>query len=85
MAVDGILRFDTKIDTDGFSSGTKEISSKMLDLKNKIEKTESEISSLQQELEELANTPVKSSTVTNLERILLRLKPNLVLCTVKPI
>lgn len=33
MAVDGILRFDTKIDTDGFRSGTKEISSKMLDLK----------------------------------------------------
>lgn len=33
MAVDGILRFDTKIDTDGFRSGIKEISSKMLDLK----------------------------------------------------
>lgn len=33
MAVDGILRFDTKIDTDWFRSGTKEISSKMLDLK----------------------------------------------------
>ena len=33
MAVDGILRFDTKIDIDGFRSGTKEIASKMLDLK----------------------------------------------------
>lgn len=77
MAVDGILRFDTKIDTDGFSSGTKEISSKMLDLKNKIEKTESEISSLQQELEELANTPVKSSTVTNLEKDIAKAKAEL--------
>jgi|GEM_PF-1387663 len=42
MAVDGILRFDTKIDTDGFRSGTKEISSKMLDFKihifNKLQK-----------------------------------------------
>lgn len=77
MAVDGILRFDTKIDTDGFSSGTKEISSKMLDLKNKIGKTESEISSLQQELEELANTPVKSSTVTNLEKDIAKAKAEL--------
>ena len=77
MAVDGILRFDTKIDTDGFSSGTKEISSKMLDLKNKIEKTESEISSLQQELEKLANTPVKSSTVANLEKDIAKAKAEL--------
>lgn len=36
MATDGSIIFDTKIDVDGFNKGTKNMSSKAIDLKNKV-------------------------------------------------
>lgn len=68
MAADGVLNFNTKIDADGFVKGTKELSSKMVDLKNKISQTENEIAGLQKDLEKLENTNIKSKAMESLEK-----------------
>ena len=68
MAVDGSLVFNTKIDTDGFEKDADKVSSKFVNLKNKIANTEAEISRLTQELEEMANTPIDSGITKKLER-----------------
>ena len=75
MAVDGSLIFDTKIDTDGVAKGTKQVSSKMkevsskvIELKNKISSAEKEVANLTQELEKMANTPIKSDITEKLEK-----------------
>lgn len=68
MATDGSLIFNTKIDTDGFEHDADKVSSKFVNLKNKIANTEAEISRLTQELEEMANTPIDSGISQKLER-----------------
>lgn len=65
---DASLIFDTKIDADGFVQGLKGLSSKTIDLKNKIHDTEGQIKSLRAELEKMANTPIKSDAAKNLEK-----------------
>lgn len=61
MAVDGVLKFNTKINTGGVDKGTEQISAKVLKLKNKIANTEAEARRLRQEMEELARTPLDTS------------------------
>ena len=68
MPVDGSLIFNTKIDTDGFSKGEKDISSKALDLKNKISATEAAVKNLREELEKTGNTKVKTKVAESLEK-----------------
>ncbi|MDY4813070.1 MAG: hypothetical protein SO152_04380 [Ruminococcus sp.] len=68
MAVDGSLIFNTKIDVVGFDKGTKQLSSRAINLKNKISETERAIARLTSELNKLANTDVKSKTVESLEK-----------------
>lgn len=77
MPVDGSLIFNTKIDSDGFSKGTKEITSKVIELKNKISATEDEITSLRQELEKMADTPIKSNATEKLEKDIEKAKTQL--------
>lgn len=77
MAVDGSIIFNTKMNTDGIVKGTKEVSSKMLDLKNKIANTESEISSLRQELEKMADTPISTNVAEKLEKDIAKAKAQL--------
>lgn len=77
MAVDGSIIFNTKMNTDGIKKGTKEISSKMLELKNKIADTESEISSLRQELEKMEDTPISTNAAEKLEKDIAKAKAQL--------
>ena len=67
MAVDGNLVFKTKIDSDGFTKGTKELSSKTIELQNKIAAAESEVKNLRAELEALGNAKVKPKVAEGLE------------------
>lgn len=64
---DGSLIFDTKFDSSGMEKGTKKVSSKVVELKNKIADTTAVIKNLQEELEKTGNTKVKTKTVENLE------------------
>lgn len=59
--LDGILKFKTKMDTDGVDNGSKNISSKMLKIKNDIANTQAQASKLRRELEEMAKTPLDTS------------------------
>ena len=68
MAVDGNLVFNTKIDTEGFTKGTKQLSSKTLDLKNKISSTEAAVKNLKAELEKTGNVKVKPKIAESLEK-----------------
>ena len=68
MAVDGSIVFNTKIDSNGFEKGTKQISSRILNLKNKISATEIEANKLTSELNALAKKEIKSKTVEGLEK-----------------
>lgn len=68
MAVDGSLIFDTKIDTDGFEKGANSLSSKTIDLKNKISDTTKQIKTLKDELANMADTQIKSDVTVNLEK-----------------
>ena len=68
MAVDGNLVFNTKIDEGGFNKGTKSISSKTLDLKNKISSTEAAAKNLKAELEKTGNVKVKPKIAESLEK-----------------
>lgn len=77
MAADGSLIFNTKMDTSGFDKGTKQLSSKMLDLKNKVKTTENQMSSLQEELKNLSNTEVKTKISEQLERDIAKSKEKL--------
>lgn len=77
MPVDGSLIFNTKMDTSGFSKGTKQISSKVVELKNKISASESEIANLRQELEKMADTPIKSNVTEKLEKDIVKAKNQL--------
>lgn len=77
MAVDGNLVFNTKIDTDGFEKGTKNLSSKVIDLKNKISSTEATIKNLRAELVKTGNVKVKTKIVEGLEKDLANAKEKL--------
>lgn len=66
--VDGNLVFNTKIDEDGFNKGAKNLSSKTLDLKNKISSTEAAIKNLKAELEKTGNVKVKPKIAESLEK-----------------
>lgn len=68
MTVDGVLNFRTKINTDGVDKGTKETSSKILSIKNKIANTEAEVRRLKQELADMANTPVDTSIGDSIQK-----------------
>ena len=68
MAVDGNLVFNTKIDEGGFNKGTKNLSSKTLDLKNKISSTEAAVKNLKAELEKTGNVKVKPKIAESLEK-----------------
>ena len=68
MAADGSLIFNTKIDESGFDKGTKNLSSKVVDLKNKIQSTEAEIKNLQAELEKTGNTKVKPKIADDIKK-----------------
>lgn len=67
MAVDGVLKFNTKVNTDGVDRGTDKISSRVLGLKNKIANTEAEARRLRRELEDLARTPIDTTKSTALK------------------
>lgn len=77
MTTDGSLIFDTKMNTDGIAKGTKKISSKVVELKNKISASENEIANLRQELEAMANTPIKSNATEKLEKDIAKAKTQL--------
>lgn len=77
MAYDGSIIFNTKIDGKGFESGTKNLSSKMIELKNKIVTTENEISALRQELEKMADIPIKTNVAVKLEKDIAKTKSQL--------
>lgn len=77
MAIDGSLIFNTKMDVSGFNKGINKISSKAIDLKNKIKVTENQISSLQKELNKMENTPFKSDATTKLEKDVAKAKESL--------
>lgn len=68
MAVDGNLVFNTKIDEGGFNKGAKNLSSKTLDLKNKISSTEAAVKNLKAELERTGNVKVKTKIAESLEK-----------------
>ena len=65
---DGSLIFNTKIDPGGFIRDSKNLSSKLIDIKNKVHDTEAPIRELTRELEKMANTPIRSDAAKNLER-----------------
>lgn len=77
MATDGSIIFDTKIDVDGFNKGTKNLSSKVIDLKNKVNQTTREIRSLQSELEEMADTHIKTNISNGIEKDIAKAKEQL--------
>lgn len=77
MATDGSIIFDTKIDVDGFNKGTKNLSSKVIDLKNKVNQTTREIKSLQSELEEMADTHIKTNISAGIEKDIAKAKEQL--------
>ncbi len=77
LAVDGSLIFDTKIDADGFNKGTKELSSKTIDLKNKISATEAAIKNLKNELAKTGDVKVKTKVAEKLESDLAKAKQRL--------
>lgn len=68
MAYDGSIIFSTKIDDKGFESGAKNLSSKVLALKNKISSTRNEIEKLSRELAQIGNEPIKSNEAISLEK-----------------
>ncbi len=77
LAVDGSLIFDTKIDADGFNKGAKELSSKTIDLKNKISSTEAAIKNLKNELAKTGDVKVKTKVAEKLETELAKAKQKL--------
>lgn len=74
---DGNLVFNTKIDEKGFDKGAKNLSSKTLDIKNKIADTAKAIENLRDELEKTANTKVKTKAAENIERDVAKAKDKL--------
>lgn len=68
LTVDGSLIFNTKIDEDGFNKGAKGLSSKVVDLKNKISATEAAIKNLKAEMEKTGNVKVKTKAIEGLEK-----------------
>lgn len=77
MATDGSIIFDTKIDADGFNKGTKNMSSKAIDLKNKIAQTTREIKSLEDSLREMSNTPIRTNISAGIEKDITKAKEQL--------
>ena len=77
MATDGSIIFDTKIDVDGFNKGTKNMSSKAIDLKNKVAQTTIEIKSLEDSLKEMANTPIRTNISAGIEKDIAKAKEQL--------
>lgn len=81
---DGSIVFNTKIDDsdynkaiNSFGKGLTGVSSKVIDLQNKISKTEREVVSLTAELEKMADTPVKSDATEKLEKDIEKAKSEL--------
>lgn len=68
MAADGSIIINTEIDESGFDKGTKNLSSKVIDLKNKIRSTEAEIKNLQAELEKTGDTKVKTKAAEAIKK-----------------
>ena len=66
--VDGILKFNTKMDLSGVDKGTKEASSKVLKIKDSIANTEAEIGRLKNELKSIADVPVDTSVGDKIEK-----------------
>ena len=77
LAVDGSLIFDTRIDADGFKKGVNGLSSKVVDLKNKIQSTEATIKNLRAEMEKTGNTTVKTKAAEKLEKDLAKAEKRL--------
>lgn len=68
MAADGNLIFNTKIDESGFNKGTKDLSSKVIDIKNKISSTEAQVKNLKAELERTGDVKVKTKAAEAIEK-----------------
>lgn len=68
MAADGNLIFNTKIDESGFNKGAKNLSSKVIDIKNKISSTEAQVKSLKAELEKTGDVKVKTKAAEAIEK-----------------
>lgn len=84
MAVDGSIVFNTKIDNsdynktiNAFGKGLTGVSSKVVELNNKISQTEREIASLTAELKQMADTPIKSNAAEKLEKDVAKTKSQL--------
>lgn len=67
-ATDGSLIFNTKIDTSGMEKDAKGVSSKVVDLRNKVSSTAAAVKNLREELEKTAGTKVKTKVAEGLER-----------------
>ena len=67
-ATDGSLIFNTKIDTSGMEKDAKGVSSKVVDLRNKVSSTAAAVKNLREELEKTGGTKVKTKVAEGLER-----------------
>lgn len=67
-ATDGSLIFNTKIDTSGMEKDAKGVSSKVVDLRNKVSSTAAAVKNLREELEKAGGTKVKTKVAEGLER-----------------
>ena len=67
-ATDGSLIFNTKIDTSGLEKDAKGVSSKVVDLRNKVSSTAAAVKNLREELDKTANTKVKTKAAESIER-----------------
>lgn len=74
MAVDGSLIFNTKIDTDGIIKGEKELSSKIISIKNKMVDVQNQAKNVKAELEKMADVPVDTSASKAVEKKIETLK-----------
>lgn len=63
---DGTIRVNTKIDSGGFLSGLKKMSSQSKKLNNSISETTNEINRLQKEIQALQSSPLESSAISRM-------------------
>lgn len=66
-ATDGSLIFNTKIDTSGMEKDAKGVSSKVVDLRNKVSSTAAAVKNLRDELEKTGDTKVKTKATEKVE------------------
>ena len=76
-AVSGSVQKSTSNVVNNFEKSTTGASSKVIDLQNKISKTEREISKVIQELNKMENTPFKSDAAAKLEKDVAKAKESL--------